>query len=179
MTPGNAEAVYANTPAPSVARFIIWEAARLPQARYASRHDSRFAAHDTFHDSPPLRDSIAGTTPLLPQLFVCETAYLVTEPAGVSHTRRWSPAGFEVKTETISWGYPPTVFRGYGVQESTTDRLLMIDAEVGTILRAAARLEGREFYVAEVLEVSFDEKLAEGTFRLEVVPGVQFRREER
>jgi hypothetical protein len=49
-----------------------------------------------------------------------------------------------------------------------------VDPEVGTILRAAARLEGREFYVAEVTEVAYDEQFAEDTFRLEL-PGVEFR----
>ena len=47
--------------------------------------------------------------------------------------------------------------------------------EVGTILRAAARLEGREFWVAEVTEIAYDEEFSEDTFRLEV-PGVEFRR---
>ena len=56
----------------------------------------------------------------------------------------------------------------------TTDHLLLVDAEVGTILRVAARLEGREFYVAEVTEVAYDEQFPDGTFRLEL-PGVEFR----
>lgn len=87
----------------------------------------------------------------------------------------------EVKMETISWGYPPSVFRGRGGSrnpEGTTDHLLVVDAEVGTILRAAARLEGREFYVAEVTEIAYDEEFPEGTFRLEL-PGVEFQRMER
>jgi hypothetical protein len=49
-----------------------------------------------------------------------------------------------------------------------------VDPEVGTTLRAAARLEGREFYVAEVTEVAYYEQFAEDTFRLEL-PGVEFR----
>lgn len=79
----------------------------------------------------------------------------------------------EVRIGTISWGYPPAVFRGYSVPEGTTDHLLLVDAEVGVILRAAARLEGREFYAAEVTEIAFDEDFPEGTFRLEL-PGVEF-----
>jgi len=86
---------------------------------------------------------------------------------------------FEVRVGTISWGYPPTVFRGWGVPEGTTDHLLLVDAKVGTILRAAARLEGREFYVAQVEEIAYDEEFPEGTFRLEGLPGVQFQRMER
>jgi hypothetical protein len=50
-----------------------------------------------------------------------------------------------------------------------------LDAEIGTILRVAARLEGREFWVAEVTEIAYDEELPKNTFRLEM-PGVEFRR---
>ena len=81
----------------------------------------------------------------------------------------------EVRVGTVSWGYPPTIFHGFFVPEGTTDHLLLVDEEIGVILRAAARLEGREFYVAEVTEVAYDEELSEDTFRLEL-PGVQFRR---
>ena len=87
----------------------------------------------------------------------------------------------EVQARTISWGYPPIVFRGRGYHrnpEGTTDHLFLVDAEVGTILRAAARLEGREFYVAAVTEIAYDEPLPEGIFRLGL-PGVEFRRIER
>jgi hypothetical protein len=42
----------------------------------------------------------------------------------------------------------------------------------------AARLEGREFYVAEVAEIAFDEESPENTFRLGL-PGVEFRRVDR
>ena len=80
--------------------------------------------------------------------------------------------------KTLSWGYPPMLFRDFYWPEGTTDHLLLVDAEVGVILRAAARLEGREFYVAEVTEIAFDEEFSEDTFRLEL-PGVEFRRVER
>ena len=53
-----------------------------------------------------------------------------------------------------------------------------MDAEIGVILRVAARLEGREFYIAEVTEIAFDEEFPEDTFRLEL-PGVEFRRMDR
>ena len=66
------------------------------------------------------------------------------------------------------------IFHGYWAPEGTTDHLLLVDAEVGTILRAAARLEGREFYVAEVTEVTYDEEFPEDIFRLDL-PGVEFR----
>jgi hypothetical protein len=79
----------------------------------------------------------------------------------------------EVLVGTISWGYPPAIFRGFSVPEGTTDHLLLVDAELGTILRVAARLEGREFYVAEVAEIAYDEEIPEGTFRLKL-PGVEF-----
>ena len=84
----------------------------------------------------------------------------------------------EVKIGTVSWGYPPRIFRDFYAPDGTTDHLLLVDAEVGTILRAAARLEGREFYVAEVTEIAYDEVFPEDTFRLEL-PGVEFRRVDR
>ncbi len=85
----------------------------------------------------------------------------------------------EVCAQTISWGYPPYVFSTYRASsEGATDHLLLVDAEIGTILRVAARLEGREFRVAEATEVAYDEEFAEETFRLEL-PGVEFRRRER
>jgi hypothetical protein len=90
--------------------------------------------------------------------------------------RRATVAGreaVEVKIKTISWGYPPIVFRDFYAPEGTTDHLLLVDVEVGVILRAAARLEGREFYVAEVTEISFDEEFPEDTFRLDL-PGVEW-----
>jgi len=81
----------------------------------------------------------------------------------------------EVEIGTVSWGYPPKLFRGFWFPEGTTDHRLLVDAEVGTILRVAARLEGREFWVAEVTEIAYDEEFSEDTFRLEM-PGVEFRR---
>jgi hypothetical protein len=84
----------------------------------------------------------------------------------------------EVRAETVSWGYPPDVINAYNASvEGATDHLLLVDAEVGTILRVAARLEGREFRVAEVTEIAYDEEFPEGTFRLEL-PGVQFELKE-
>jgi len=82
----------------------------------------------------------------------------------------------EVCAKTVSWGYPPYVFNAYNASdEGATDHLLLVDAEMGPILRVGARLEGREFRVAEATEVAFDEEeFREGTFRLEL-PGVQFR----
>ena len=67
------------------------------------------------------------------------------------------------------------MFRSYYAPEGTTDHLLLVDAEAGTILRVAARLEGREFCVAEATEIAYDETFPEDTFRLEM-PGVEFRR---
>ena len=98
--------------------------------------------------------------------------------ATVLHTVDGSVAGREAaeeRVETISWGYPPSIFHGFWAPEGTTDHLLLVDAEVGAILRVAARLEDREFYIAEVTEIAYDEQFPEGTFRLEL-PGVEFER---
>lgn len=44
------------------------------------------------------------------------------------------------------------------------DYAIRVDAERGTLLRVAARVEGREFQGQEVLEVAFDENLPEDVF---------------
>ncbi len=81
----------------------------------------------------------------------------------------------EVRAETVSWGYPPDVFSDYhAASEGATDHLLLVDKEIGTLLRVAARLDDVEFRVAEITEISYDEEFAEDTFRLEL-PGVEFQ----
>jgi hypothetical protein len=105
--------------------------------------------------------------------------YALWDEATVRKTgRKTALAGrdaLEARAETISWGYPPWVFKGYRSPQGTTDHLLLVDAKVGTVLRISARLEAREFEVAEVTEIAYDEEFPEGTFRLEM-PGVEFRR---
>ncbi len=104
--------------------------------------------------------------------------YALLDDATVHKTGRMTTVAgreaLEVVVGTISWGYPPSIFHGFYAPDGTTDHLLLVDAEVGTILRVAARLEGREFYVAEVTEIAYDEQFPDGTFRLEL-PGVEFR----
>src|SRR5918998_6163452 len=106
-------------------------------------------------------------------------SYALLDDATVHKTcRTTTVAGreaIEVLVATISWGYMPTIFHDYGAsREVTTDHLLLVDAETGTLLRVAARLDGREFRVAEIEEISYDEAFSEETFRLKV-PGVEFR----
>jgi hypothetical protein len=108
--------------------------------------------------------------------------YALVDDATVHKTgRRATVAGreaVEMRVGTVSWGYPPSIFRGFYAPDGTTDHILLVDVEVGTILRVAARLEGREFYVAEVTEIAYDEEFPEDTFQLEL-PGVEFRRVDR
>ena len=109
-------------------------------------------------------------------------SYALLDEASVHKTgRRTTVAGreaVEVRLETVSWGYPPRIFHGFYGPEGTTDHLLLVDEAVGTILRVAARLEDREFYIAEATEIAYDEEFSADTFRLEV-PGGEFRREDR
>lgn len=105
-------------------------------------------------------------------------SYALIDDATVHKTgRRTTVAGreaVEVRVVTVSWGYPPAIFHGYDASmEGTTDHVLLVDVEVGTLLRVAARLDGREFRVAELTEISYDDRFPEGTFRLEL-PGVEF-----
>ena len=102
--------------------------------------------------------------------------YSLLDDATVHKTgRRATVAGrdaMEVRIGTVSWGYPPHVFHNFdAMMEGATDHMLLVDTEVGTLLRVAARLEGREF---RVTEVTYDERFPEDTFRLEL-PGVKFQ----
>jgi hypothetical protein len=104
--------------------------------------------------------------------------YSLLDDATVHKTgRRTNVAGreaLEVVVGTVSWGYPPSIFRGFYAPEGTTDHLFLVDVEIGTILRVAARLEERDFYAAEVTEIAYDEPVPEGTFWQEL-PGMEFR----
>ncbi|MDQ4127987.1 MAG: hypothetical protein M3151_08595 [Actinomycetota bacterium] len=71
------------------------------------------------------------------------------------------PGGWEYPPEPLWWG--------------ADDYELVVDAERGTILRLASRLEGRAFDVTEVIEVAFDEVFLNDTFVLDL-PGVKFGR---
>jgi hypothetical protein len=105
-------------------------------------------------------------------------SYALLDDATVHSTgRKDTVAGresLEVRVGTVSWGYPPSIFHGFHAPDGTTDHPLLVDAEVGTLLRVAARLEGREFYVAEVTSIAYDEEFPESTLQL-VLPGVEFK----
>lgn len=159
----------------SIVRCVVFGSARGPRWVY---DPPETAIYDPAFSEPWLRQD-----PYTDFSFMLDPSeelfyYSLLDDATVHKTgRRDVVAGrdvVEVKVRTISWGYPPSIFHGFWVPEGTTDHLLLVDAEVGTILRAAARLEGREFYVAEVTEIAYDEDLPIGTFRLEL-PGVEFR----
>lgn len=59
----------------------------------------------------------------------------------------------------------PTVLLG----SDADDYELLVDVERGVLLRSAARVEGEEFRVTEVLDIAFDEKLSEDIFIAEDV----------
>lgn len=157
-------------------RCIVFGSARGPRWVY---HPPETAIHDPAGTVEWPRDD-----PYTDLSFMLDPSeelfyYALLDDATVHKTGRWTTVAgreaVEVLVKTISWGYPPTIFHDFFAPEGTTDHLLLADAEVGVILRVAARLEGREFYVAEVTEISFDEEFPEDTFRLEL-PGVKFRR---
>lgn len=159
----------------SIFRCVVFGGARGPRWVY---EPPRTAIHDVALSEPwPDQDPYTDFSFMLDpseELF----SYALLDDATVHKTgRRVTVAGreaLEVRVGTVSWGYPPSIFHGFYAPNGTTDHLLLVDVEVGTILRAAARLEGREFYVAEATEIAYDERLPEDTFRLDL-PGVEFR----
>jgi hypothetical protein len=157
-------------------RCVVFGGARGPRWVYEPPHT---AIHDAALPEPwPRQDPHTALSFMLDpseELFF----YALVDDATVHEMgRRAFVAGreaVEVLVATISWGYPPDIFQGCdAVMEGTTDHLLLADGETGTLLRVAARLEGREFRVAEIEEISYNEEFAEDTFRLEV-PAVGFR----
>ena len=163
-------------PGGSMLRCVVFGGARGPRWVYEPPHT---AIHDAAFSEPwPREDPYSDLSFMLDpseDLF----SYALLDDATVHKTcRTTTVAGreaIEVLVATISWGYMPTIFHDYGAsREVTTDHLLLVDAETGTLLRVAARLDGREFRVAEIEEISYDEAFSEETFRLKV-PGVEFR----
>lgn len=165
-----------HAPDGSILRCVVFGGARGPRWVYEPPHT---AIHDAALSQPwPRQDPYTDLSFMLDpseDLFL----YALLDDATVHKTgRRTTVAGreaIEVLVATISWGYMPAIFHGYDAsREGTTDHLLLVDAETGTLLRVAARLEEREFRVAEVEEISYDEEFPGDTFRLEV-SGVEFR----
>jgi hypothetical protein len=89
--------------------------------------------------------------------------YALLDDATVHKTgRRTTVAGreaIEMMVSTVSWGLPD-IFQGYHAasMEGTADHVLLLDGEIGTILRVAARLDGRKFRIAEVADISYDQR---------------------
>ena len=59
-----------------------------------------------------------------------------------------------------------------GLWSGADDYDVLIDRQRGVLLRATARVQGREFAGSEVLDITYDEELPDDTFRLELPPGV-------
>jgi len=160
----------------SMLRCVVFGSARGPRWVY---DPPRTAIHDATSTEPwPRQDPFTDLSFMLDpseDLF----SYALLDDATIHKTGRRTTVAdreaVEVLVATISWGYPPDIFHGYdAAMEGTTDHLLLADGEIGTLLRVAARLDGKEFRVAEVAEISYDEEPPEGTFWLEL-PGVEFR----
>lgn len=67
----------------------------------------------------------------------------------------------EAEARIESRGHPP---RGLSLSGCADSYAFSVDLRTGAVLRFAERLEGREFYLAEVREVAFDEEFPEGIF---------------
>lgn len=164
---------------------------RLEEAEAGAATEGPRWTYTRYH--PELRGYLAVYAPELPKNHGLETqfSFMLDPTEYVFHETFWdgtevhktgreeTVAGrrcIEVRADTVSWGYPPDVFSAYHASaEGATDHLLLVDEQIGAILRVAARLDGREFRVAEVTEIAYDEEFPEETFRLELA-GVEFER---
>ena len=66
----------------------------------------------------------------------------------------------------------------FGLAPGADEYMLLVDAERGILLRAAALLDGEEFAVSEVGEVAFDGDVPPERFVLELAPGERVRTHE-
>jgi len=55
------------------------------------------------------------------------------------------------------------------------DYELVVDRERGVLLRVAARLDGEDFFLTEVVDIAFDERFPPETFVFETPPGEEIR----
>ena len=94
-----------------------------------------------------------------------------TSPRIVGRSERVGRQTFEVEAKTFTWDHAPA---GYPWALGADDHVFSVDAELGVILRFAARIDGSEFDVTEVTGIVFGEELSEELFRLDL-PGVEFR----
>ncbi len=128
-------------------RCVVFGGARGPRWVYERPHT---AIHNAVLPEPrPQEDPHTDLSFMLDpseDLF----SYALLDEATVRKTGRSATVAgreaVEVLVVTVSWGYPPDVFHGYDASmEGTTDHVLLVDREIGTVLRVAARLSGREF----------------------------------
>jgi outer membrane lipoprotein-sorting protein len=64
---------------------------------------------------------------------------------------------------------------GPGLPEGADEHELLVDAERGALLRIASRVDGQEFAVTEMIEVTFDETFPPETFVFVPPPGEDLR----
>lgn len=80
----------------------------------------------------------------------------------VGRGKRLGRETLEAGARIRSRGYPPDGLTGKHGADTFAHS---VDVRTGVVLRFSKRLEDREFYVAEVTEIAFEEDLPEGTFQ--------------
>jgi len=121
------------------------------------------------------------------------SGYPMTDPAALSRAFAFGPT-----TSTTFVGRPALAVSAHPIDPESFDFMeeiridraqselgtgadefrLHIDAERGTLLRSEARLEGRPFRVIEMEQISYDERLPDDIFALELPPGTSFKNAE-
>lgn len=186
---GSEEQIHLWHRTPNLWREEIYD--RKGRLEEAEVHGGKNGPRWTYERDNPERESLGTYMPRIPEEQPADTRFsYMFDPSedyfsisfwdGVEASktgRKASVSGrqcVEVIAQTISWGYPPDIFQAFEASsEGATDHLLLVDEEIGTILRVASRLDGEEFRVAEVTEISYNEEFPEDIFRLEL-PSVEF-----
>jgi outer membrane lipoprotein-sorting protein len=156
-------------------------------ARFREEYEDEWGLHVTISDGeafwrrdPRLgawREEISEDSRFIFTRLLLDPAPLVPELAldvlgKVQHAGRLAHHMRGVPKHPVSWDDL------YGLAPGADEYALLIDAERGMLLRAGALLDGKEFAVSNIDEVSFDEELPPERFVLELAPGERVRTKE-
>jgi outer membrane lipoprotein-sorting protein len=156
-------------------------------ARFREEYEDRWGVNLTISDGQtlwrkaprlgPFREEISEESSFIFTRLLLDPAPLVPglalEVLGkIHHAGRHAHHVRGVPRQRVSW------HDLYGLAPGADEYMLLIDAERGSLLRAGALLDGKEFAFSNVEEVAFDEELPSEPFVLERAPGERVRTRE-
>jgi hypothetical protein len=155
--------------------------------RFREEYEDQWGVHLTISDGQalwrraprigPFREKISEESSFIFTRLLLDPAPLGAELAldvigEVQHAGRRAHHVRGLPRQRVSW------HDLYGLAPGADEYVLLIDAERGTLLRAGALLDGKEFAFSNVEEIAFDEELPSERFVLELALGERVRTHE-